>query len=83
MAGAVQPQGAMNASMMQQIMTDNQQAQTIYMQIAADAQKQRVERQKIQADLQTKTFEIMQDVTVNKQKTADKAFNACDAYIRG
>ena len=35
------------------------------------------------ADLQTKTFEIMQDVTVNKQKTADKAFNACDAYIRG
>lgn len=26
---------------------------------------------------------ITQDVTVNKAKTADKAFNAMDAYIRG
>ena len=50
---------------------------------AADAQKQKMERQKIQADLQTKIFEVTQDITVNKQKTADKAFNNCDAYIRG
>ena len=28
-------------------------------------------------------FEITQDVTVNKAKTADKAFSAMDAYIRG
>ena len=27
--------------------------------------------------------EITQDVTVNKAKTADKAFKAMDAYIRG
>jgi hypothetical protein len=26
---------------------------------------------------------ITQDVTVNKAKTADKAFNAMDGYIRG
>ena len=28
-------------------------------------------------------FQITQDVTVNKAKTADKAFTAMDAYIRG
>jgi len=28
------------------------------------------------------TKPITQDVTVNKAKTADKAFNAMDAYIR-
>jgi hypothetical protein len=28
-------------------------------------------------------FEITQDVTVNKAKTADKAFQAMDGYIRG
>jgi hypothetical protein len=27
--------------------------------------------------------EITQDVTVNKAKTADKAFNAMDGYVRG
>jgi hypothetical protein len=30
-----------------------------------------------------KIFEITQDVTVNKAKTADKAFKAMDEYIRG
>lgn len=30
-----------------------------------------------------KKFEITQDVTVNKAKTADKAFQAMDGYIRG
>ena len=30
-----------------------------------------------------KKFEITQDVTVNKAKTADKAFTAMDGYIRG
>jgi hypothetical protein len=30
-----------------------------------------------------KIFEITQDVTVNKAKTADKAFNAMSGYIRG
>lgn len=30
-----------------------------------------------------KKLEITQDVTVNKAKTADKAFSAMDGYIRG
>ena len=29
------------------------------------------------------TFQITQDVTVNKAKTADKAYSTWDAYIRG
>ncbi len=70
------------AAMMQMQATDMQQAQTIYTQIAANAQKQRTERWKIMTDTQTKIFEITQDVTVNKAKTADKAFNAMDQYIR-
>ena len=32
-------------------------------------------------DTQSKIFEITQDVTVNKAKTADKAFAAMDGYI--
>ena len=74
---------ANQAAQMQMLMTDKQQEQTIYTQIAADAQKQRMERWKIMQDLQTKIFEITQDVTVNKAKTADKAFQAMDGYIRG
>jgi hypothetical protein len=30
-----------------------------------------------------RVFEITQDVTVNKAKTADKAFTAMDGYIKG
>lgn len=33
--------------------------------------------------LQTKIFEITKEVTTNKAKAANKAFNAMDAYIRG
>ena len=74
---------ANNAALFQMQATDMQQAQTIFSQVAADAQKQRAERWKIMQDTQTKIFEITQDVTVNKAKTADKAFNAMDGYIRG
>ncbi|CAN0460985.1 unnamed protein product [Phaeothamnion confervicola] len=77
------PQQAFMASQVQMYMTDMQQAQTVYTQIAADAQKQQMEREKIKADLQTKVFEVTQDITVNKAKTADKAFNNMDGYIRG
>lgn len=63
-------------------MSDTQQAQTIYTQIGADAQKQQMERWKILQDTQTKIFEIQQDVTVNKAKTQDKMFNKWDEYIR-
>ncbi|HWB06795.1 MAG TPA: hypothetical protein VG796_27470 [Verrucomicrobiales bacterium] len=40
-------------------------------------------RLQIMKATQAKIFEITQDVTVNKAKTADKAFNAMDGYIRG
>ena len=80
--GGQMPQAAFQASQMQMFMTDQQQAQTVYTQIAADAQKQRMERFKIMADLQTKIFEITQDITVNKAKTADKSFQAMDAYVK-
>jgi len=35
------------------------------------------------ASLSEKVWAAAQDVTVNKAKTADKAFKAMDAYIRG
>ena len=53
------------------------------MQFGADAANQRAERWKIMQDLQSKIFEIAEDVTVNKARTADKAFKAMDDYIRG
>ena len=52
-------------------------------QIAADAQKPRAERWKIMQDLQSKIFEITEDITVNKARKADDAFKAMDDYIRG
>ena len=76
------PQAGFQAAQQQMFATDQQQAQTIGTQIQADAQKQQAERQKIQADLQTKIFEITQDVTLNKQKTADKAAQSFDGYMR-
>jgi hypothetical protein len=42
-----------------------------------------MERWKVLQDTQTKIFEIQQDVTVNKARTADKAFQKWDDYIRG
>ncbi len=68
-------QEQMRAQGMQQILT-------LQTQIQADAQKQQQQRWKIQMDTQTKIFEITQDVTINKAKTADKMFNQVDAYIR-
>lgn len=62
--------------------SDAQQAQTIQTQIAADAQKQQMQRWKILQETQTKIFEIQQDVTVNKAKTQDKMSNQWDEYIR-
>ncbi len=71
------------ASMAQMAASDFQNAQTIYTQMQADAQKQEMSRWKILQDTQTKIFEIQQDVTVNKAKTQDKMFNKWDEYIRG
>ncbi|MBQ7529008.1 hypothetical protein IJT10_03785 [bacterium] len=59
-----------------------QSAQTIYTQVAADAQKEEMNRWKILQDTQTKIQEIQQDVTVNRAKTQDKMFGKWDEYIR-
>ena len=59
-----------------------QQVLTIQAQIQADAQKQQAQRWKIQQDVQTKIFEIIQDVSINRAKTADKMANQVDSYIR-
>ena len=59
-----------------------QNNQTIQTQMAMDAQKQSAERWKIMQDTQTKIFEIQQDVTVNRAKTQDKAFQGWDQYVR-
>ena len=40
------------------------------------------EKTSVKADQSTKIFEITQDVTVNKAKTADKAYKQMDDYIR-
>ena len=71
------------ASMAQMAANDAQNAQTIYTQMQADAQKQEMSRWKILQDTQTKIFEIQQDVTVNRAKTQDKMFGKWDEYIRG
>jgi hypothetical protein len=77
-------QYSMQAQMMaiqQMYATDQQQAQTIQTQIAADAQKQRMERFKLMADLQTKIFEMTQEITLTKAKAAQKAFQGMNSYI--
>ena len=71
------------ASMAQMAASDFQNAQTIYTQMQADAQKQEMSRWQILQDTQTKIFEIQQDVTVNKAQTQDKLFDKWDEYIRG
>ncbi|MGE0492536.1 MAG: hypothetical protein AB7S38_25195 [Vulcanimicrobiota bacterium] len=81
---AISPEFMMTQMASQQQMQQQamQQVMTIQTQIQADAQKQQMQRWKIMQDTQTKIFEITQDVTINKAKTADKMFNQVDAYIR-
>ncbi len=79
MGGVNRAQAAADEQMRQM---DLQQAATIHTQVRADAQKQEAQRRKIEHDTQTKIFEITQDVTVHRAKTADKAANAFSAYLR-
>ena len=58
------------------------QPQSIEEQLAADAKKREMERWKILQETQTKIHEIQQDVTVNKAKTADKAWDNWQDFIR-
>jgi len=61
---------------------DDARAKQIEGEISRDAQKQQIERSKILQDLQTKIFQIQQDVTVNQAATADRMANEWDDYIR-
>lgn len=72
---------AQGMAIQQMYAADNQQAQTIQTQIAADAQKQQMERFKLMADLQTKIMEMTQEITLTKQKAAQKGFQGVNAYI--
>jgi hypothetical protein len=68
--------------MMQMQNQDASSARTIQTQMQEDAQKEQMMRWKILQDTQTKLFEVQQDVTSNKAKTQDKAYNKWDQYIR-
>ncbi len=63
-------------------LTDAEQAQEIYRQIVADADRNKLERERIMKDLQTRILQIVPDVTVPGQKKAEDAFNNMDKYIR-
>ncbi len=71
------------ASLAQMQANDVQNAQTIYTEMQAQAQKSEMGRWKILSDTQTKIFEMQQEATVNKAKSQDKMFNKWDEYIRG
>lgn len=72
---------ANQAAVLQQQLSDMQQARTIHTQIAAEARKSEMQRWQITQELQTKIHAITAEVTVNKAKMADKAFNAMKQYI--
>jgi hypothetical protein len=81
----VAPPEHQNDPVMQQFMltqSDMQNAQTIQTQVSADAQLQQAERWKTLQDVQTKIFQIQQDVTVNKARTSDRQFSSWATYIR-
>jgi len=60
----------------------SQGTDTLASQIAADSQRQQMERWKVMQETQTKMFEIQQDVTANKANTSNKAENLFGGYIR-
>lgn len=70
------------ASLAQMAFADAQQAQTKQTEMMADAQKHQAERWKILREVQTKIFEIQNEVTVNQAKVQDKMFNKWSDYIR-
>ncbi len=72
---------ANQAAVLQQQLSDMQQARTIHTQIQAEARKSEMQRWQITQELQTKIHAITAEVTVNKAKMSDKAFNAMKSYI--
>ena len=77
----ITPNATNQASILQQQLSDIQQAKTVHTQIAAEAKKAQTQRWQIMAELQTKIHQITSEVTVEKAKAADKAFNAMKQYI--
>lgn len=72
---------ANQAALLQQQISDQNQARNIFAQIGAENQKSQMQRWQINSELQTKIHEITAKVTVNKAKMADKAMNAITQYI--
>lgn len=75
-------QAANQAAVLQQQLSDMQQARTIHTQIAAEARKSAMERWSITQQLQTKIHEMTATVTVDKAKMASKAFKAMEGYVK-
>jgi PIN domain nuclease of toxin-antitoxin system len=61
---------------------DAASAAEIYRNIQRDSQKAQMERWQILQDLQTKIFEIQQNVTAQQAVTQDKMFKKWDEYIK-
>jgi uncharacterized repeat protein (TIGR01451 family) len=74
--------GWASLSALQLMMTDQQQGMVLQTQISAEAQKQQKERFNVRSDIQTKIFEIQQDITVNKAKTSVNPSLQMDQWIR-
>ena len=61
---------------------DAADAHKIHTQISADAANQQLDRWTVLQDLQTKIFNITQDVTLNRSRKMDDAYKRWDEYIR-
>lgn len=71
-----------NAAARQMQISDSQQAQTIHTQMDAQARKDQMQRWQISSDLQTKIFGIQQTAKINSARSAQKAFQMMNSYIR-
>lgn len=79
--GNVNNQLAFQAATLQQAASDQFQAENIFAQVQAEQTRAQVQRWQIHQELQTKIHSITAKVTLNKAKSADKAFNAITSYI--
>lgn len=82
LSSSLLPNRANSAALLQQQLSDMQQAQTINTQMAAEAQKNQTQRWALMSDLQTKIHEMTTDVTIRKAKTADKLHEKLSRYIQ-
>jgi hypothetical protein len=73
---------ALHDKMGKQLDEYDKNAAALLVAIQKDNEAEQKKRWEVQRKLQDKILEVTQDITQNKQKTADKAFKAIDAYIR-